>query len=105
KNWKKVLYKSNKAGAIDLILDPTNPNIIYASIWEIARKPWTLDSGGPDSGLYKSTDGGDTCTEITRNPGLPEGIMGRIGIAVSPVNSERIWTLVEAADGGLFRSE
>jgi photosystem II stability/assembly factor-like uncharacterized protein len=105
KNWKKVLYKSNKAGAIDLILDPTNPNIIYASIWEIIRKPWTFDSGGPDSGLYKSTDGGDTWTEITRNPGLPKGIMGRIGMAVSPVNPERVWTLVEAEDGGLFRSE
>src|SRR5579863_528178 len=105
KNWKKVLFKSNKAGAIDLILDPTNPNIIYASIWEIVRKPWTFDSGGPDSGLYKSTDGGDNWTEITRNSGLPKGIIGRIGIAVSPVNPERVWALVEAADGGLFRSE
>ena len=105
KTWQKVLFKSNKAGAIDLILDPTNPGILYASIWEVVRKPWTFESGGPDSGLYKSTDGGDTWTEITRNPGLPKGIVGRIGIAVSPVNSDRVWAIVEAADGGLFRSE
>ncbi|HKW98791.1 MAG TPA: hypothetical protein VJN43_13720 [Bryobacteraceae bacterium] len=105
KNWKKVLFKSNKAGAIDLILDPSNPDVLYASIWEIVRKPWTFESGGPDSGLYKSTDGGETWTEITRNPGLPKGIIGRIGIAVSPVNPERVWALVEAADGGVFRSD
>jgi photosystem II stability/assembly factor-like uncharacterized protein len=105
KNWKKVLYKSNKAGAIDLVLDPTNPNVLYASIWEIARKPWTFDSGGPDSGLYKSTDGGDTWQEIARSPGLPKGIIGRIGIAVSPVNSDRVWAIIEAEDGGVFRSD
>ena len=105
KSWKKVLYKSDKAGAIDLILDPGNANILYASIWGIVRKPWTFESGSPDSGLYKSTDGGDTWTEITRNPGLPKGLIGRIGIAVSPANPDRVWAMVEAEEGGVFRSE
>jgi photosystem II stability/assembly factor-like uncharacterized protein len=105
KTWKKVLYKSDKAGAIDLILDPTNANILYASIWGIMRQPWTFESGSPDSGLYKSTDGGDTWNEITRNTGLPKGLIGRIGIAVSPVNPDRVWAVVEAEEGGVFRSE
>jgi photosystem II stability/assembly factor-like uncharacterized protein len=104
KTWKKVLYKSDTAGAIDLILDPTNANIIYASIWGIMRKPWTLRAG-VRIGLYKSTDGGDTWSEITRNTGLPKGLIGRIGIAVSPVNPDRVWAIIEAEEGGVFRSE
>jgi photosystem II stability/assembly factor-like uncharacterized protein len=105
KNWQKVLYRSPKAGATDLILDPTNPNIIYAALWEVYRQPWTLESGGPGSGIFKSTDAGDTWTEITRNQGLPKGIVGNIGLAVSPVNSDRVWAIVEAEDGGVFRSD
>ena len=105
KSWRKVLYKNDKAGAIDLILDPNNANVLYASIWEVNRKPWTFESGGADSGLYKSTDGGETWNEITRNAGLPKGMVGRIGIAVSPANSERVWALVESEEGGVFRSE
>lgn len=105
KNWQKVLFRSNKAGAIDLILDPSNPNIVYAAFWEVYRRPWTLESGGPGSGIFKSTDGGDTWNEITRNPGLPKGMTGKIGITVSPVNSERVWAIVEAEDGGVFRSD
>ena len=105
KTWEKVLYKSDKAGAIDLILDPTNPNIIYAGFWEVYRKPWTLESGGPGGGIFKSTDGGDTWTELTRNPGLPRATVGKIGITVSPANPERLWAIVEAEDGGVFRSD
>jgi photosystem II stability/assembly factor-like uncharacterized protein len=105
KNWQKVLFRSNKAGATDLILDPTNPNTIYAALWEVYRQPWTLESGGPGSGIFKSTDGGDTWNEITRNQGLPKGLIGNIGITVSPANPERVWAIVEAEDGGVFRSE
>ena len=105
KNWQKVLYRSNKAGATDLILDPTNPNIIYAAFWEVYRQPWTLESGGPGSGIFKSTDAGDSWSEITRNEGLPKGVIGNIGLAVSPVNSDRVWAIVEAEEGGVFRSD
>ena len=106
KTWERVFFKSNKAGAVDLILDASNPNVIYASIWEAKRTPYSMESGGPDSGLYKSTDGGDTWTEITRNPGGPKGKdIGRIGITVSPANPERVWAIIEADDGGVFRSD
>ena len=105
KTWQKVLYRSNKAGAQDLILDPTNPNIIYATLWEVYRQPWTLESGGPGGGIFRSTDAGDTWSEITRNQGLPKTVVGKIGITVSPANSERVWAIVEAEDGGVFRSD
>src|SRR2546426_7535270 len=105
KIWEKILYRSDKAGACDLIIDPTNPNNIYAGFWEVYRKPWTLGSGGPGSGILKSTDGGDTWTEITRNPGLPKGMIGIVGITVSPANPDRLWAIVEAEDGGVFRSD
>jgi len=105
KTWEKVLSRGNKAGAIDLIIDPSNPNILYAGFWEVYRKPWTLESGGPGGGIFKSTDGGDTWNELTRNNGLPKGTVGKVGIAVSPVNSDRIWAIVEAEDGGVFRSD
>jgi photosystem II stability/assembly factor-like uncharacterized protein len=105
KTWEKVLSRGNKAGAIDLILDPSNPNIIYAGFWEVYRKPWTLESGGPGGGIFKSTDGGDTWNELTKNPGLPKGMVGKIGITVSPANPDRVWAIVEAEDGGVFRSD
>jgi photosystem II stability/assembly factor-like uncharacterized protein len=105
KTWERILHRGNKAGAIDLILDPTNANIIYAGFWEVYRKPWTLESGGPGSGIFKSTDGGDTWTELTRNPGLPKGMIGKVGITVSPANPDRVWAIVEAEDGGVFRSD
>jgi photosystem II stability/assembly factor-like uncharacterized protein len=105
KSWERILNRGNKAGAIDLILDPSNPNTIYAGFWEVYRKPWTLESGGPGSGIFKSTDGGDTWTELTRNPGMPRGMVGKVGITVSPANPERVWAIIEAEDGGVFRSD
>jgi photosystem II stability/assembly factor-like uncharacterized protein len=105
KTWEKVLFRSDKAGACDLIIDPTNPNVLYAGMWEVYRKPWTLESGGPGSGIFKSNDGGDTWTEITRNQGLPKGTIGIVGITVSPANPDRLWAIVEAEDGGVFRSD
>ena len=105
KTWDKILSRGNKAGAIDLIIDPSNANVLYAGFWEVYRKPWTLESGGPGSGIFKSTDGGDTWTELTRNQGLPRGMIGKVGITVSPANPERVWAIVEAEDGGVFRSD
>jgi photosystem II stability/assembly factor-like uncharacterized protein len=105
KTWEKVFSRGDKAGAIDLILDPSNPNTIYAGFWEVYRKPWTLESGGPGSGIFKSVDGGDTWTELTRNPGMPRGTVGKVGITVSPANPERVWAIIEAEDGGVFRSD
>lgn len=105
KTWQRVLYRNDKAGACDLIMDPTNPNVLYAGLWEVYRKPWTLESGGLGSGIFKSTDGGDNWTEITRNPGLPKGAIGIVGVAVSPANPDRVWAMIEAEDGGVFRSE
>jgi photosystem II stability/assembly factor-like uncharacterized protein len=105
KTWQKVFYRSDKAGASDLIIDPTNANILYAGFWEVYRKPWTLESGGAGSGIFKSTDGGDTWTEITRNPGLPKSMVGIVGITVSQANPDRLWAIVEAEDGGVFRSD
>ncbi|HXH09306.1 MAG TPA: glycosyl hydrolase [Alphaproteobacteria bacterium] len=105
KSWDHILFRSSKAGAIDLSMDPRNPRTLYAAIWEAQRTPWSLTSGGPDSGLFKSTDGGDSWTELTDNPGMPPGLKGRIGVAVSPAKPDRVWALVEAEDGGLFRSD
>jgi len=103
--WKQVLTRGRDAGAVDLALDPSNPRVIYAGFWQVRRNPHHFDSGGAGSGLWKSTDGGDTWTDISRAPGLPKGVMGRIGITVSPANPERVWAIVEAADGGIFRSD
>ncbi len=105
KTWQKVLYKSNHAGAVDLVMDPHNPNVLFAAIWDVYRTPWSLSSGGPDSGLYKSTDGGDTWKEITRNEGLPAGIIGKIGVAVSGADGNRVYAIVEAEDGGVYSSD
>ncbi|MFN2393602.1 MAG: WD40/YVTN/BNR-like repeat-containing protein, partial [Pyrinomonadaceae bacterium] len=105
KTWQKILFRDDKTGAVDLILDPSNPNTIYAGFWQVKRTPWGFESGGAGSSLYKSTDGGDTWTELKNNKGLPSGVWGKIGVTVSPVNPNRIWAMIEAKDGGLYRSD
>jgi photosystem II stability/assembly factor-like uncharacterized protein len=105
KSWRRVLYHSDSAGAVDLAMDANDPNTLYAALWHAYRQPWKLVSGGTGSGLYKSTDGGETWTNITRNQGLPSGVIGKIGVTVSPVNSKRVWALIEADSGGVFRSD
>ena len=105
RTWQRILFESNEAGAVDLILDPNNPRIIYASTWQVKRNGYRLDSGGPGSHLWKSTAGGDTWENLTHKPGFTKGVLGIIGIAVSPVNSERLWAIVEADAGGVFRSD
>ncbi len=105
KTWNKVLYVNDEVGAVDLVLDPNNPRIMYASSWRIKRTPYSLSSGGEGSGLWKSTDGGTTWVSLVANKGFAEGTLGIIGVAVSPVNSERVWAMVEANEGGLFRSD
>ena len=105
RTWEQVLYKSDLASAFDLSMDTTNPNVLYATLNQFQRSPWDEMSGGPDSGLYKTTDGGETWTELTRNPGLPSGVVGRIGVSVSPARSSRVWAMIEADDGALFRSD
>jgi photosystem II stability/assembly factor-like uncharacterized protein len=104
-SWEQVLFRSEKAGAIDLAMDPSNPRILYAAFWEARRGPYELVSGGEGSGLFKSTDGGDTWTEISRNKGLPTGTLGKIGVAVSAARPDRVWAIVEAEDGAVFRSD
>jgi photosystem II stability/assembly factor-like uncharacterized protein len=104
-HWDKVLFRNDSTGASDLAMDPADPNVLYAALWQAGRTPWTLVSGGNGSGIFKTTDGGDHWTEISRNPGLPAGILGNIAVSVSPVNHERVFALIEADSGGVFRSD
>jgi photosystem II stability/assembly factor-like uncharacterized protein len=103
-HWERILYVGDRVGAVDLTMDPTNPRVLYASMWNFKRTPYSLESGGPGSGIWKTTDGGDHWTELTRNPGLPKGTIGINGVAVSPSDPDNLYAIVEAADGGMFRS-
>ncbi len=105
KNWEKVLFVNNEVGAIDLTMDPTNSRILFASTWRIKRTPYSLESGGEGSGLWKSIDGGTTWKNISNNKGLPKGTIGIIGVTISKADPNRIYVLIEAAEGGLFRSD
>ncbi|MBV9879003.1 MAG: glycosyl hydrolase, partial [Gemmatirosa sp.] len=105
KTWKRTLFRDARSGAVDISLEPQHPNVLYAALWEAYRNEWSMSSGGAGSGIYKSVDGGEHWTEITRNNGLPSGIDGRIGIDVSPANPNRVYALVENEKGGLFRSD
>jgi photosystem II stability/assembly factor-like uncharacterized protein len=103
--WRKVLYRDPKTGAVDISIDPKNPQVVYAALWEAWRKPWGMSSGGPGSGLFKSVDGGEHWTELTRHPGMPAGIDGKIGVSVSPVDGNRVYAIIENRDGGVFVSD
>ncbi|MFM8910562.1 MAG: WD40/YVTN/BNR-like repeat-containing protein, partial [Gemmatimonadota bacterium] len=104
RNWRRVLFRNAQTGGIDIAIDQSNPKVIFAALWEAYRKEYQMSSGGPGSGLFKSTDGGETWTEITRNPGLPSGLIGRIGVALTAADPSRVYALVENENGGLFTS-
>ncbi|HSR50425.1 MAG TPA: glycosyl hydrolase [Acidobacteriota bacterium] len=105
-NWEKVLYIDDKTGCVDLSMDASNPRVLYAGLWRVERKPWTLIDGAEEGGLYKSVDGGETWNKLTKD--LPGGILGRIGVSVSPADPQRVWVIQEVAEvgkGGVFRSD
>jgi photosystem II stability/assembly factor-like uncharacterized protein len=103
-SWEQVLFVSPEVGAVDLAMDPTNPRILYASFWRVLRTPYSLESGGEGSGIFKSVDGGDTWEELTGNEGMPRGTIGISGVAVSPTNNKNVYAIIEAEEGGVFRS-
>jgi photosystem II stability/assembly factor-like uncharacterized protein len=106
KSWRKILFRNDSTGAEELLMDPANPDVLYAGLWQAGRNPWMLISGGTGSGIFKTTDGGDHWTEITRNPGLPAGLIGNVGMAISPAKPNRIWALIEnEPGGGVYRSD
>ena len=105
KTWAKALFRNDKTGAVDLSMDPKHPDVLYAGLWEVFRTPHSLSSGGPGSGLFKTTDGGGTWTELTQRDGLPKPIWGKIGVSVSGADSNRVYAIIEAAEGGVFVSD
>jgi photosystem II stability/assembly factor-like uncharacterized protein len=104
KTWRKVLYVNNQTGASDLVMEPGNPNVFYAGTWRVIRTPYSLESGGDGSGLWKSTDGGETWKNITSAKGLPTGTWGIVGVAVATSNTDRVYAILENANGGLYSS-
>ena len=105
KTWQKILYVNDKTGASYIAMDPNNSRVLFAAFWQAYRKPWMLSSGGPGSGLYKSTNGGKTWKNISHNPGMPKGVLGKISVSVSGANSDRVFAIIEAKHGGVFRSD
>ncbi len=106
KTWRKILFRNDSTGAAELVMDPTNPDVLYAGLWQAGRSPWMLISGGTGSGIFKTTDGGEHWTEITHNTGLPAGIIGNVGMAISPAKPSRVWALIEnEPNGGVYRSD
>ncbi len=103
--WELVLRRNETTGAVDLVMDPSNPDVLFAGFWDVQRSSWGLTSGGPGSGMFKSTDGGDTWTELTDRPGLPTRPWGKVGVSVSGADPNRIYAIIEARDGGVFRSD
>jgi hypothetical protein len=104
KTWRKILFVDGGTGAIDLVMDPSNPSVLYAAMWQAQRVPWKLTSGGPGSGLYKSSDAGAHWTEISKHPGFATGVLGRIGVTVAASDPRTLYAIVQARDGGVFRS-
>jgi photosystem II stability/assembly factor-like uncharacterized protein len=104
-SWDNVLFRNDLTGAVDLVMDPNDPDVLYATLWEVIRRPWQLWSGGEGSGIFKSIDGGDTWTELTDSPGFPKGVLGKIAVTVSGADSDRVWANVEADEGGLYLSD
>jgi photosystem II stability/assembly factor-like uncharacterized protein len=105
KTWERVLFRDEKTGAVDLVMDPKNPDVLYAGMWEVFRTPHSLSSGGPGSGLFKTTDGGTTWTELTNNAGLPKPVWGKVGVSASGADGNRLYAIIEAKDGGIFMSD
>src|SRR5581483_3187233 len=109
RTWKKILFVDDETGAIAMTMDPASPNTIYAAMWQMSRTHWSFSSGGPGSGIFKTTDGGATWTNISHRPGLPTGIFGRVGIALAPSSPNTVYALIQAQyedqAGGLFRSD
>lgn len=105
KSWKKMLFVDSNTGAVAISMDRQNSRVLYAAMWQAQRVPWKLTSGGPGSGLYKSTDGGGHWTNLSHNPGFPAGILGKMGVSVSPANSHIVYAIVQANEGGVYRSD
>src|SRR5205085_8008134 len=105
KTWERILYKNDSTGCINVVFDPSNAKTLYASLWQSCRNSYSLSSGGRGSGIYKSTDGGDTWKDISKQPGLPVGLLGKICMTTSPAKPERIYASIENENGGIFRSD
>ncbi|HRK23106.1 MAG TPA: hypothetical protein PLX06_14910, partial [Fimbriimonadaceae bacterium] len=105
RTWLKVLFESDRAGAVHIVMDPADPETLYAATWEAFRTGYSLSSGGPGSKIWKTSDGGRSWQNLSAKPGLPVGLFGKIGLTVSPANPKRVWAIIEATDGGIFRSD
>lgn len=103
--WEHSLNLGPDTGVVDVAMDPSDPAVLYAAAWETRRYPWTFSSGGPGSGLFRSTDGGETWTNLSQREGMPRGVLGRLGVALTPADPRRIYAFIEAQEGGVFRSD